>query len=103
MVRIIDVGVERKKEYFKCKCPYCSTIMAFELDDIWFEPEGSRITCPNPKCKQKVFLDIIPERTLIYDISQEEYDNAQRDTSKSGLQILMDEKKAADSCISVPC
>ena len=100
MVRVLKLGTkkERPKRYFKAICNHCQSELIFEYGDIWFEDvvEGTgRVECPI--CRTKVFLNTdmveLPYVQKIEDATETEFNNAITDTSKSGLQMLMDEKK----------
>ena len=93
MVKILELGEAREKEYKAARCPACNTKVGFELKDIWFEKGGARITCPNPSCGLKIFLNMEPLSVRVEQITEEEYNNAHGDMSKSGLRMLMEEKE----------
>ena len=100
MVKVIDYGetLKRTPTYYKCKCNHCGAELVFEYSDIWFDqPMESigRVECP--VCRTKVFMDFgmldIPITCHPKYSTKDEYDHAYRDTSKRGIQQLMEEKK----------
>ena len=101
MIRILKVGEEkREKAYFKVTCPYCRNELTFELKDVWIDDAlggVGRIECPVPGCRSKVHMKLpgypIMDAKIV---DKEVYDNAYSDTSKSGFQILMENKKKED-------
>ena len=100
MIRIIELGGEPKKEYYKIVCPYCDTKLICEKDDMWCDDWKNkifRIECQNPKCRKKIHgvLESYVHRAMdmFLPASEDEFDTAQSDTSRSGLQMLMDAKK----------
>ena len=101
MIKILELGPKREPQYFSAKCPFCGTKIVFEEKDIWFEIEGARVSCPNPGCGMKVFLNMYPIKADISYVSEEYYNNARSDTSKSGFQMLMEEKKKKDELNSL--
>ena len=97
MIRLLQLGESTAKpKYYRCTCNYCDSQLAVPLSDIWIEdPTNSigRISCP--VCSQKVFLkgeDLKVEIVTAEEISSDEYDKARIDVSKSGLQMLREEK-----------
>ena len=101
MVRVTGYkhGAKRQKLYYKAKCPYCESWLVFEFGDIWWDQprnEIGRIECPI--CRTKVHLDaegVLPT-SVIKNATEQEYNDALSDTSKSGLELLMAEKKKED-------
>lgn len=106
MVKIIDYGDHLKREpmYFKAKCPHCGAELVFEYGDIWWDTvtygsdKVGRIECP--VCRTKVFLNfeymMLPKISEPRHVTSDIYENAYKDTSKRGLQRLMEEKKMKD-------
>ena len=100
MVKVIDYGelLTRPKTYYKTKCNHCGGELTFEFNDIWFDDplDGvGRVECPI--CRTKVFMDTsrlyIPRIVDIDQVSSDVYEKAYKDTSRKGIQQLMDEKK----------
>lgn len=107
MVKVIDYGpvLKRPKSYYKCGCCHCGAKLVFEYGDIWFEDPSQgigRVECP--VCKTKMFMDFyldtldlnVPVICYPKQADESEYENAYKDTSKSGLMRLAEEKKLKD-------
>ena len=99
MVRVLELGdnTKRRKRYRKVDCDGCGAVLAFEEGaDAWCDdPQNDiwRIECPI--CRKKIHFygaEIVTSQHAVI-IDEEEYNNAIQDTSKSGLQMLMAEKK----------
>lgn len=96
MVKVLEVGDQKVNEsYYKLRCNHCHSILAAKHSEVWIEDYDygvGRIECP--VCRRKVFLktNFIP-LVETEELSQEEFDNAHSDVSKSGLQMLIDAKK----------
>lgn len=101
MVRVTGYkhGAKRHKVYYKATCPYCESGLVFEFGDIWWDQprnEVGRIECPI--CRTKVHIDaenILP-LAVIKNATEDDYNDALKDTSKSGLELLMAEKRKED-------
>lgn len=104
MVRVVEVSNKiPEKEYYEVQCPYCDTKLVTEKSDMWcddWENKIFRIECPNPRCKSKIHGKLSKYESMPMPIfvesSKDVFDSAIRDTSKSGLQALMDAKKRED-------
>ena len=103
MIRIVELGGEPRKEYYKIACPYCDSLLVCDKDEMWCDDYMNkifRIECPNPKCRKKIhgILESYKHRAMdmFLPASEEEFKNAHTDTSRSGLQMLMDAKKQED-------
>ena len=103
MVKVLKIGnvTKREKMYFKSTCRFCGSELVFEYGDIWWDDPNActgRIDCP--VCRTKVFLNSmtegLPEITKMFRSTRDEWEGAHQDTSKTGLQILMEEKKKED-------
>lgn len=104
MVKLIELGTSRsdlKRIFYKIRCMYCSSVLAFPETEAWVEDPANniaRIECPN--CRRKVFFTMqipVAAPDKLQKISQDDYEHAHSDMSKSGLQMLMDEKKVKDN------
>lgn len=100
MIKVIDYGntLKRSKSYYSVTCNHCGAKLVFEYNDIWFDQpmEGiGRVECP--VCKTKVFMNFdmigLPYVCKPSQTTADEYEHAYKDTSKRGIQLLMDEKK----------
>ena len=101
MVRVINTtGEKRDEAYYKAKCPWCGSMLIFEQGEIWIDDNlnnTGRIECP--VCRTKVFMTLPLRLTQQVDCmgaTKEEYDNALKDTSRSGLETLKREKELSD-------
>ena len=102
MIKAINIGEPKPSRYIQVPCSWCKSILVANEDDIWIEAKDTisanvgRLTCPI--CRKKFFF-ILPDllsRAIISNaivVNESEYTNAHADMSKSGLQMLMDEKK----------
>ena len=109
MIKILNIGprTKRDKTFYKTYCPYCSTILVFEFGDIWWDDpknEIGRIKCP--VCRTKVHVSAGPAYAAdsyilpiveLEKATEKEYVTANKDTSRSGLQILLDEKRKEEN------
>ena len=108
MIKILNIGtkIKRDKMFYKIDCPYCLTNLVFEFGDIWWDDpknEIGRIECP--VCRTKIHVSAGPVYTDNYilpvvkleNATETEYDTANKDASKSGLQILLDEKRKEEN------
>ena len=102
MIRAIEIKQPPKDKVIEVECSWCKSVLAAEQNDIWMEPvEGisvpiGRITCPI--CRRKFWFRmpdmlIKPIIANAKIVDRSVFNNAHQDMSKSGLQMLMDEKK----------
>lgn len=97
MVKILKAGKKKRtKRFYKVECPYCGAMLAFERADIWIDDPDEkigRIECAMPGCKMKIHMAILddPSVAIANAISEDEYDKISSDTSKSGLQMMIEE------------
>ena len=110
MIKVLKLGkTKRKPSYYEVICPHCDSELVCELDDIWMDDpyhDIGRITCP--VCRTKFNFWITVDKGNSYEqhpfwsgisakeVSEEVYDSAHLDVSKSGLKMLIDEKEAED-------
>ena len=99
MIRIIKDGdiAKRKLQYYAFICPYCHTKLVAERKDIWIDDADKnlgRVECANPYCRLKVHVQL-PEVciSIAEEVEPDVYNNAHQDLSKSGLQLLQEERK----------
>lgn len=96
-IRILKLGKKnRDLQYYKTTCLLCHSQLIFEYGDMWAEDVDNylwRISCP--VCRTKIFLRAKekPMISLLENATEEEYNNASADASKSGLEMLAEERK----------
>ena len=102
MVKLIDICHDRReKRYFKAKCPFCDSILAFEYGDIWWsEPSEVIGQVPCPICRTKFFINGLDFPSFLVTaepISEDEWEAARTDVSKRGIEELMMAKAANET------
>ena len=102
MVRVTGYkhGAKRQKLYYKAQCPYCESWLIFEFGDIWWDQPSNdigRVECPICRTKVHVSATNVLPIVELKNATEQEYNDALSDTSKSGLEILAAEKRKEDN------